>query len=66
MDELDIWRRAKQLIEQHGDAATIEAAIRVDAALAHGDIADVRAWRAILEAVKALRGNKRPESEHLN
>ncbi len=36
--DLDIYRSANELIEQHGDAADIEAAMRADERLAAGDM----------------------------
>ena len=36
--DLDIYRSANELIEQHGEAADIEAAMRADACLAAGDM----------------------------
>ena len=36
--DLDIYRSANELIEQHGDAADIEAAMRADERLATGDM----------------------------
>lgn len=36
MDETDIWRTAKILIDSHGDNASTEAAIRADRALDDG------------------------------
>ena len=37
MDEIDIWRSAKLLVDEHGDTAAIEAAMRADALLSTGD-----------------------------
>ena len=36
--DLDIYRSANELIEQHGDAADIEAALRADGRLAAGNM----------------------------
>ncbi len=36
--DLDIYRSANELIEQHGEVADIEAAMRADERLAAGDM----------------------------
>ena len=38
MDDIDIWRSAKLLIDQHGDEAPIHAAMRVDELLEASDL----------------------------
>ena len=40
--DIDIWRAAKLLIDQHGNAAAIEAVKRADALAAQGDAAGAR------------------------
>ena len=49
--DLDIYRSANELIEQHGDAADIEAAIRADDLLENGDLEGPAVWVRILRAV---------------
>ena len=55
-DDLDIYRAARLLIDQHGDEAAIRAAERADAMLEAGDLDGVAIWRRILDAVKQLQG----------
>ncbi len=55
VNDLDIYRSAKILIDQHGDDAGLEAAVRADAMLEHGDMAGAKTWRAIVKAVEELR-----------
>ncbi len=50
----DVYRAASVLIEQHGDEAPIEAAMRVDALLEGGDLDGRAVWRRILAAVEEL------------
>ncbi len=50
----DIYRAANELIEQHGEAADIEAAMRADECLAAGDMEGEAVW---LRIVKAIRGS---------
>ena len=54
MDDRDIWRSAKALIDSYGDDATIHAAMRADELLAQGDIDGAGTWRRVLAAVKEL------------
>ncbi len=52
--DLDIYRSANLLVKQHGDEAPIEAAMRADAMLEHGDMNGRAAWLRILAAVNEL------------
>jgi hypothetical protein len=47
--DIDIYRSAKLLIDQHGDEADIEAAMKADAMLEAGDIDGQRVWMRILD-----------------
>ncbi len=55
MDDLDAYRCAKLLLDQHGADAEIHAAMRADALNASGDSAGRQAWMRILAAVDELR-----------
>jgi hypothetical protein len=50
MDDRDIWRSAKALIDNYGDDATIHT----DTLLAQGDLDGAGTWRRVLVAVKEL------------
>ncbi len=52
--DLDIYRTAKLLVDQHGAEAPIHAAMKADAMLEKGDIDGQAAWLRILRAVKEL------------
>ena len=54
MNESDIWRSAKALIDSYGDDASVHAAMRADKLLARGDLDGAGTWRRVLEAVKEL------------
>ncbi len=54
VSDLDIYRAANVLIEQHGADAPVEAAMRVDAMLEAGDLDGRAVWRRILAAVEEL------------
>ena len=65
IDDPDIFRAAKLLIDQHGDDAAIRAAQRADELLDEGDVDGVVVWRRILEAIDELQRGRR-EGELLN
>lgn len=54
VSELDVFRSAKLLVEQHGDEAPIEAAMRADAMLKKGDLDGQRVWLRIVRAIEEL------------
>ncbi len=64
--DLDIYRSANELIEQHGDAADIEAAMRADERLAAGDMEGRAVWLRILKAIAELLAKERPEGEKVH
>jgi hypothetical protein len=55
VSEKDIWRSARLLIDQHGDAATFEASTKADAMLEAGDLEGQRVWLRILNAIKDIQ-----------
>ncbi len=59
--DLDIYRSANELIEQHGEAADIEAAMRADQCLAAGDTEGEAVWLRILKAIEELLSEERPD-----
>ena len=59
--DLDIYRSANELIEQHGEAADIEAAMRADECLAAGDMEGEAAWLRIRKAIEELLSEERPD-----
>ncbi len=63
--EIDIWRAAHALVDQHGEDATIHAAMRADQLLDAGNLDGQRVWLRILRAVKErLRGRCDGEPVH--
>ena len=64
--DLDTYRSAHELIEQHGDAADIEAAMRADECLAAGDMGGEAVWLRIVKAVEELLSEERPEGEKVH
>jgi hypothetical protein len=58
---LDIYRTANELINQHGDDAPIHAAMRADELLDAGDMDGQAVWKRVLAAVDELMSEGRPE-----
>lgn len=66
MEEIDIWRAAKQMIDQHADAAMIEASMRAHAASAQGDMFNFDIWKRVAKAVKELERTTLRDDELTN
>ncbi len=64
--ELDIYRSAKLLIDQHGEDAAIHAAMQADACSEKGDMKGRRVWLRVIKAVEELQRtqSRRDESTH--
>lgn len=54
MEEIDIWRAANLLVQQHGIGAEQEALRLGGLAIEKGDIQGVQVWCDVLRAIKAL------------
>jgi hypothetical protein len=65
IDDPDIFRAAKLLIDQHGGAAPIRAVERAEQLAEEGDLDGVAVWRRILEAIDELMPSRR-DGESLN
>jgi hypothetical protein len=59
--EIDVYRSAHTLIEQHGEGAAIQAAMEADAMLEKGDLDGAAVWRLIVAAVHELQ-REEPEA----
>ncbi len=64
--DLDIYRSAHELIEQHGAAADIEAAMRADERLAAGDMEGEAVWIRIVNAIEELLSEERPDDAEVH
>ena len=53
--DLEIWRTAKFLIDDHGDNASLEAAQRGDWAIQEGNPEAESIWKRVLKAVEAVQ-----------
>jgi hypothetical protein len=47
MEEIDIWRTAKVLIDSHGERAEFEATMRADHAIEQGNLDALRVWKRV-------------------
>jgi hypothetical protein len=56
--EIDVYRAANLLIQQHGDNAEWEAARLGDLAIEKGDPGGERVWVEVLKAIKVLMETK--------
>ena len=52
--DIDIWRSAQQMVDQFGEFAPIECAIRADDFLDKGDFEGEALWRKIMAAAEHL------------
>jgi hypothetical protein len=58
--DLDIYRAAKLLIDQHGEHASMRAAERADELLEAGDIDGAAIWRDIVAAIEEMQRERGP------
>ena len=65
IDDPDIFRAAKLLIDQHGEDAPQRAGESADELLEAGDMVGGATWKAILRAIGELRRERR-QDEPLN
>jgi hypothetical protein len=66
VDEIDIWRSARLLINQHSESAELAAARRVDQMIGRGDPAGEETWKLILGAIRVLQSNDSVKASQLH
>jgi hypothetical protein len=66
VEDIDIWRTAKILIDSHGEGAWLEAAQRADRGVEDGNADVVRVWKLAPRAVGELQREKPNAGEPLN
>jgi hypothetical protein len=54
MEEIDIWRTAKILVDAHGDGAWLQAAQRADHAIEDGSAEAESVWKRVRKAILKL------------
>ncbi len=60
-DEIDIYRSAKLLIDQHGEDAPVFAAMQADKCLEGGDLDGKAGGMGVIRAIKELTNTDTPE-----
>lgn len=65
MDDLDVYRCAQLLIQEHGQQALTRATLRCCELQGAGDRQGVAAWERIMSAIRVLRRTERQPSEAL-
>lgn len=58
IDDIDIWRSAKMMVDSHGADAAVHAAVRADRMLDAGDLDGAAVWRRIVAAIEDLQKTK--------
>jgi hypothetical protein len=59
--DIDIYRSAKLLIDQHGEEAAIFAGMQVDECLEKGDIDGKVMWLSVIKAIEELQDVSLPD-----
>lgn len=54
MDQKNLYRSAKLLMDQYGEDASIHAAMRVDQLIEAGDVQGVSVWKRIMKAIEEM------------
>ena len=65
ISDLDIYRSANVLRRQHGEDATLEAAMRADSMLEKGDLDGYAVWKRIVKAVEEIHRTERKPGSFL-
>ncbi len=65
MDDIDIYRVANLLIDQHGENAPLQAAAIADAMLEKGDLDGKLVWKAVLKAIEEIQRAEPADGEQL-
>ena len=62
----DIYRSANELIEQHGEDASLHAAMRADELMDAGDMEGRAVWIRIVKAIEELLSEERPDDAEVH
>ena len=63
--KIDVYRTANLFIQQHGDEAAIQAAMKADEMLAKGDMDGKAIWMRVGKAVEELLSKTPPQGTSL-
>ena len=61
--DLDFWRAANVMVNQYGDGAATEAALRADVYLDEGNLDGKLLWMRITQAIEELQRERPREGE---
>ncbi len=64
MDDKDIWRTARLLIDQQGEDAALHAAQMADELLEKGDIEGQSVWMRVLKAIESFQEKQTDQTMH--
>ncbi len=64
VDDIDVFRSAAALINQHGDEAPIHAAMKADDMLERGDMDGRSGWLRIVDAIRDMQRETPHPGEH--
>lgn len=59
VDEIDIYRAAKLLVDQYGADAPVQAAMRAGVMIERGDMAGAAVWKRVMRAIAELQTTER-------
>ena len=66
ISDIDIWRTAQQMIEQHGKSAGVEAALRSNRALEVHDRTNYETWQRVAMAIGDLQRRSKVPGESVH
>jgi len=55
---IDIYRTANLMIQQHGEEAAIQAAMKADEMLAQGNLDGKAVWLGVIKAIEELQATE--------
>jgi sirohydrochlorin ferrochelatase len=64
--DVEVWRAANQLVQQHGNRAEWECCARVDAMIGRGDPDGEAVWTRVRRAIRDLQRKGRYDGEPVN
>lgn len=66
MQDIDIYRTAKIIIDRHGDAALLEAMKHIESHRARGDVQAMCVWKRVSDAIEWMQmpNDLKGETQH--
>lgn len=66
IDDIEIYRCARQLLDNHGDEAFAIAEMKFQTLAEDDDLEGCAVWRQVISAIKELRRQSRSRDEPVN